>query len=65
MMQTTLRPSTIGALRTRIRARWSELSDADIDRAAGSLDKLVELIHADTGETRPAIKRELRKILAA
>jgi hypothetical protein len=65
MMQTTLRPSTIGSLRKRIRERWSELSDADIDRAGGSLDKLIELIHADTGEPRPAIKRELRRILAA
>jgi hypothetical protein len=65
MMQTTLRPSTIGLLRTRIRDRWDMLSDADIDAAGGSLDKLIELIHTETGETRPAIKRELRRVLAA
>ena len=65
MMQTTLRPSTIGTLRMRIRNHWSVLSDADIDAAGGSLDRLIELIHAETGETRPAIKRDLRRVLAA
>ena len=65
MMQTTLRPSTLGALRTRIRARWSTLSEDDIARAGGSLDRLIELIHADTGEARAEIKRALRRILAA
>ena len=66
MMQTTLRPSsTIGSLRARIRDRWSALSEDDIERAGGSLDRLIELIHERTGETRPAIKRELRRVLAA
>jgi len=65
MMQTTLRPSTIGALRSRIRDRWSDLSEADIARAGGSLDRLIEAIHVSTGEPRPKIKRELRRILAA
>jgi len=65
MMQTTLRPSTLGALRTRIRDRWSLLSEDDIARAGGSLDRLVELIHATTGEARAEVKRELRRILAA
>lgn len=65
MMQTTLRPSTIGSLPARIRERWSTLSDADIAHAGGSLDKLIEAIHRATGESRPAIKRELRRILAA
>ena len=63
MMQTTLRPSTIGALRERIRARWSALSEEDIERTAGSFDRLIELIHATTGEERAAIKRELRRVL--
>jgi hypothetical protein len=65
MMQTTLRPSRLGSLRTRIRDRWSDLSEEDIERTGGSLDRLVELIHATTDEPRPAIKRELRRILAA
>jgi hypothetical protein len=65
MMQTTLRPSTIGALRTRIRERWSAISEEDIARAGGSLDRLIEAIHANTGEPRAAIKRELRRILAS
>jgi hypothetical protein len=65
MIQTTLRPSTLGALRTRIRERWSSLSEDDIDRAGGSLDKLIDVIHGETGEARPAIRRDLRRILAA
>jgi hypothetical protein len=65
MMQTSLRPSSLGALRARIRDRWTSLSDDDIARAGGSLDKLIELIHARTGEPRAAIKRELRRVLAA
>ena len=64
MMQTTLRPSTIGALRARIRERWSALSEEDIERTAGSFDRLIELIHSTTGDDRPAIKRELRRVLA-
>jgi hypothetical protein len=65
MMQTTLRRSTIASLRSRIRERWTGLSDEEIDRTGGSLDRLIELIHAHTGEARPSIKRELRRILAA
>jgi hypothetical protein len=65
MMQTTLRPSTIGALRSRIRDRWSSISEEDIARAGGSMDRLVEVIHGSTGEPRAAIKRELRRILSA
>jgi hypothetical protein len=65
MMQTTLRPSSLGALRARIRDRWTTLSDEDIARAGGSLDKLIEVIHAGTGEPRAAIKRDLRRLLAA
>jgi hypothetical protein len=65
MMQTTLRPSTIGALRARIRERWSTLSEDDIARAGGSLDRLIELIHTRTGEPRAEVKRELRRIMAA
>ena len=65
MMQTTLRPSSLGTLRARIRDRWPSLSDEDIAGAGGSMDKLIELIHASTGEPRAAIKRELRRLLAA
>lgn len=65
MMQTTLRRSTIGALRGRIRERWQGLSEEEIDRTGGSLDRLIELIHGHTGEPRAAIKRDLRRILAA
>ncbi len=65
MMQTTLRPRTLGALRTRIRDRWTALSEEDIERTGGSFDRLIELIHDATGEARPAIKRDLRRILAA
>ncbi|MGH2586345.1 MAG: hypothetical protein ACRDJE_15635 [Dehalococcoidia bacterium] len=65
MIRTTLRPSTIGSLRERIRSRWTDLSEDDIERTGGSLDRLIELIHEHTGESRPAIKRDLRRLLAA
>lgn len=65
MTQTTLRPSTVGALPARIAQHWSTVSADDISRAGGSLDKLIEAIHDATGEPRPAIKRELRRLLAA
>lgn len=65
MIQTSLRPSTVGGLRGRLRDRWSILSEDDIARAGGSLDKLIDLIHASTDEPRPAIKRDLRRLLAA
>jgi len=65
MMQTTLRRSTIGLLRRRIRERWSSLSEDEIDQAGGSLDRLIDLIHDRTGEPRASIKRDLRRILAA
>lgn len=65
MIQTSLRPSTVGGLRERLRDRWISLSEDDIARAGGSLDKLIDLIHLNTGEARPAIKRDLRRLLSA
>jgi hypothetical protein len=65
MIQTTLRPSTLGGLRLRLRDRWPALSEERIAGAGGSLDKLIDAIHAETGESRPTIKRDLRRILAA
>ncbi len=65
MMRTTLRPSSLGTMRARIRDRWTTLADEDIARAGGSLDKLIEIIHAGTGEPRAAIKRDLRRLLVA
>ena len=65
MMQTTLQPSTVGELRARIRERWPALADDDIERAGGRLEKLIDAIHAATGEARPAIKRDLRRVLVS
>lgn len=65
MMQTTLRRSTIASLRGRIRERWSTLTEDEIDQTGGSLDRLIDLIHDRTGEPRPSIKRDLRRIFAA
>ncbi|MGD9891528.1 MAG: CsbD family protein [Dehalococcoidia bacterium] len=65
MMQTTLRRSTIGSLRRRIRERWNDLTEDEIDQTGGSLDRLIDLIHERTGEARASIKRELRRIFAS
>jgi hypothetical protein len=63
MIRTEHRPSGLRGLRDQIRGRWHDLSDEDIERASGSLDRLIERIHKRTGEPRPSIRRELRRIL--
>lgn len=63
MIRTEHRPSGLRGLRDQIRTRWSGLSEDDIERASGSLDRLIDRIHERTGEPRPSIKRELRRIL--
>lgn len=65
MMQTTLRRPEVGSLRSKIRGQWDVLSDEDIERAAGSLDRLIETIHARTGQPRPEIRRSLRRVLVS
>lgn len=52
------------AVRDRIRNAWDQLDDEDIDRSGGSLEKLVEMISAKTGQPRTDVRRELRRIFA-
>lgn len=46
----------------RIRDRWGELTDDDLQRARGNVDKLVGLIQRKTGETRAVVVDYLDEI---
>jgi hypothetical protein len=63
MIRTEHRPSGLRGLREQLRTRWTDLSEDDIERTSGSLDRLIDRIHERTGEPRPSIRRELRRIL--
>ncbi len=52
-------------VRERIRGVWSVVENADIDRSGGSLEKLVTVISARTGQPRMDVRRELRRIFAS
>ena len=61
------RPTATAAMQTvreRIRNVWDVVEDEDIDRSGGSLEKLVGLISARTGQSRADVRRELRRIFA-
>lgn len=58
------KPSTVGTMRERIRRNWQTLDDADIERSGGSLEKLVAMISAKTGQPRTEIRQELRRIVS-
>jgi uncharacterized protein YjbJ (UPF0337 family) len=48
-------------VRGRAKQLWGWLTDDDLTRAEGDLDKLAGLIHERTGETREQIDERLRK----
>jgi hypothetical protein len=54
----------MAVLRQRIQAEWAGVSDDDINRSGGSLDKLVDVIAAKTGAPRADIRKGLRRIFA-
>lgn len=42
--------------RGKVRAAWGDLTDDDVDRAEGNLDRLVGIIKEKTGEAEQAIR---------
>ncbi|MFN0143833.1 MAG: hypothetical protein ACKVP6_10375 [Mycobacterium sp.] len=56
--------SAVGTMRERIRQTWETVDDGDIDRSGGSLEKLVAMISAKTGQPRTEIRQELRRIVS-
>jgi hypothetical protein len=64
-MERAAGPATMQLVRERIRGAWDAVEDADIDRSGGSLDKLVAMISAKTGQPRAEVRKELRRIFAS
>jgi uncharacterized protein YjbJ (UPF0337 family) len=51
-------------LRGRIRAKWGELTDDDLDQVQGNYEMLVGKIQEKYGTTREQIERELEAFVA-
>lgn len=46
-------------LKGEVRVRWGELTDDDLDRAAGSREKLEGLIQEKYGKSKEEVRREV------
>ena len=51
-------------LKGRIRERWGELTDDDMDRIAGNWDQLVGRIQERYGHRREEIERDLDQLMS-
>jgi uncharacterized protein YjbJ (UPF0337 family) len=51
-------------LRGRVRERWGQLTDDDLQMQGGNVDQLVGRIQQKTGETRDTIERYLNDLTA-
>jgi len=49
-------------LKGRVKESWGVLTDDDLDRAEGKIDRLVGVIKEKTGESADAIKARLHKM---
>ena len=45
----------------RVREKWGELTDDDIDRIAGKRDQLLGILQNRYGKTREAAEREIKE----
>ena len=45
-----------------VKEKWGEVTDDDLDRAAGNFDQLIGLLQQKTGETRAAIEQSLEQM---
>lgn len=50
-------------IRGRAKKAWAELTDDDIKKAEGSVDKLYGIIQEKFGDTKEMIKEKLDKLL--
>jgi uncharacterized protein YjbJ (UPF0337 family) len=48
-------------LKGRVREKWGQLTDNDLDKAQGNLEQLIGLIKERTGATAQEIERELSR----
>lgn len=51
-------------LRGRIREKWGEITDSDLDIAAGNVERLIGLVQRKTGESRESIDQFLSEAMA-
>ena len=49
-------------LRGRIKEAWGVLTDDDLERAEGKIDRLVGVIKEKTGESGDAIKAKIHRL---
>ena len=52
-------------LKGRIRERWGELTDDDLDRVAGNWDQLIGRIQERYGHRREEIERDLDRLTSS
>jgi uncharacterized protein YjbJ (UPF0337 family) len=50
-------------LRDRVKERWGALTDEELDRFTGRVDRLAELIEERYGEARERVDAEIRSLL--
>lgn len=46
----------------RLKKRWAKLTDDDLKRVEGDMERLVGVIKAKTGESQRAIEKELKRL---
>ncbi|HIG75732.1 MAG TPA: general stress protein CsbD [Bacteroidetes bacterium] len=46
-------------MKAQIQSTWENLDDADLKKARGNLQQMVNLIHAETGEDRQLIMQKM------
>ncbi len=49
-------------LKGRVKAAWGELTDDDLEIAAGNLEELIGRINERTGQNREEIRRRLEEL---
>ena len=49
-------------IRDQVKARWSKLTDQDLNSAAGNVELVIELIQEKYGESRQAIDLQLKSL---
>ncbi len=50
-------------MKTQLLSTWSELDEAEMKKARGSLTQMVNLIHSQTGEDRKVIMNKMSAFL--
>ena len=49
-------------IREQVKARWSKLTDQDLNSAGGNVELLIEMIQEKYGESRQAIDLQLKSL---